>query len=73
MHNIGNEKENSPMKPELLELLETSPKRSQTLTSPTTSLAKVLPIPNRRTTILALPRARAQLPNRRSPLIPTFL
>src|SRR5882724_125072 len=67
MHDTGNEKENSPTKPKLLDLLETSPNRSQTPTSPTTSPAKVLPIPNRRTTTLALPRARAQLPNRRSP------
>jgi len=63
MHDTGNEKENSPMNPKLLDLLETSLDRSLTLTSLTTSPAKVLPIPNRRTTILALPRARAQLPN----------
>src|SRR5882724_438461 len=62
MHNTGNEKENSPMKPKLLDLLETSLNRSLTLTSPTTSPAKVLPIPSRRTTTPALPRARAQLP-----------
>src|SRR5882724_7884427 len=73
MHNTGNEKENSPTKPELPDLLETSPNTSPTLTSPTTSSAKVLPIPSRRTTTPALPRARAQLPNRRSPPLPTFL
>src|SRR5882724_5142399 len=73
MHDTGNEKENSPMKPKLLDLLETSPNRSLTLTSPTTSLAKVLPIPSRTTTTLALPRARAQLLNRRSPPLLTFL
>src|SRR5882724_5372873 len=67
MHNTGNEKESSPTKPELLDLLETSLNRSLTLTGLTTSLAKVLPIPSRRTTTLALPRARAQLLNRRSP------
>src|SRR5882724_8043316 len=72
MHDTGNEKENSPMKPEFLDLLETSPNRSLTLTGLTTSPAKVLPIPSRRTT-LALPKARAQLPNRRSPPFPTFL
>jgi len=59
-----NEKENSPAKPELPDLLETSPN---------TSPAKVLPTPSRRTTTPALPRARAQLPNRRSPPLPTFL
>src|SRR5882724_9561336 len=69
----GNEKENSPTKPELLDLLETSPNRSLTLTGPTTSPAKVLPIPSRTTTTLALPRARAQLLNRRSPPLLTFL
>src|SRR5882724_78061 len=73
MHNTGNEKENSPTKPELLDLLETSPNTSPTLTSLTTSLAKVLPIPSRTTTTLALPRARALLLNRRSPPLPTFL
>src|SRR5882724_3329506 len=73
MQNTGNEKENSPMKPKLPDLLETSPNRSLTLTSPTTSPAKVLPIPNRTTTTLSLPRARAQLLNRRSPLLLTFL
>src|SRR5882724_640759 len=67
MYNTGNEKENSPMKPELPDHLETSLNRSLTLTSLTTSPAKVLPIPSRRTTTLALPRARAQLLNRRSP------
>src|SRR5882724_11447191 len=72
-HDTGNEKENSPMKHELPDLLEISPNRSLTLTGPTTSWAKVLPIPSRRTTILALPRARAQLLNRRSPPLPTFL
>jgi len=51
-----NEKENSPTKTELPDLLETSPNTSLTLTSLTTSLAKVLPIPSRRTTTLALPR-----------------
>src|SRR5882724_7986952 len=73
MHDTGNKKENSPMKPKLLDLLETSPNRSQTPTSLTTSLAKVLPIASIRTTTLALPRARAQLLNRRSPPLPTFL
>jgi len=73
MHDTGNEKENSPMKPEFLDLLETSPNTSPTLTSPTTSPAKVLPILSRTTTTLALPRARAPLPNRRSPPLPTFL
>src|SRR5882724_497764 len=63
-HNTGNEKENSPTKPELPNLLETSL---------TTSLAKVLPIPSRRATTPALPRARAQLLNRRSPPLLTFL
>src|SRR5882724_3569702 len=60
----GNEKENSPAKPELPDLLETSP---------TTSPAKVLPTPSRRTTTPALPRARAPLLNRRSPPLLTFL
>src|SRR5882724_9681911 len=73
MHDTGNKKENSPTKPELLDLLETSLNTSPTLTSLTTSLAKVLPIPNRRTTTLALPSARAPLLNRRSPPLLTFL
>src|SRR5882724_11745315 len=72
-HDTGNEKENSPVKPELPDHLETSLNRSLTLTSPTTSPEKVLPIPSRRTTTLALPRARAQLLNRRSPPLPTCL
>src|SRR5882724_6124225 len=72
-HDTGNEKENSPVKPELPDLLETSPNTSLTLTSPTASSAKVLPIPSRRTTTPALPRARAPLPNKRSPPLPTFL
>src|SRR5882724_11378246 len=72
MHDTGNEKENSPTKPELLDLLETSPNTSLTLTSPTTSPAKVLHSPSRTTTTPALPRAKAQLRNRRSPPLPTF-
>src|SRR5882724_3274407 len=72
-HDTGNKKEKSPTKPKLLDLLETSLNRSLTLTSPTTSPAKVLPIPGRRTTTLALPRARDQLLDRRSPPLPTFL
>src|SRR5882724_955286 len=67
MHNTGNEK---PAKPELPDLLEISLNRSQTPTSPTTSLAKVLPTPSRRTTTPALPRERAQHLNRRSPPLP---
>src|SRR5882724_1982069 len=67
MHDTGNKKENSLVKPKLLDLLETSPNRSLTLTGLTNSPAKVLPIPSRRITTPALPRARAQLPNRRSP------
>src|SRR5882724_1579200 len=73
MHNTGHEKENSPAKPKLPDLLETSLNTSPTLTSLTTSPAKVLPIQSRRTTTLALPRARAPLPNRRSPPLLTFL
>src|SRR5882724_11942426 len=72
-HDTGNEMENSPTKPELPDLLETSPNRSLTLTGPTTSLANILPIPSRRATTPALPRARAQLLNRRSPPLLTFL
>src|SRR5882724_8079027 len=73
MHDTGNEKENSHMKHKLLDLLEISLNQSLTLTGLTTSLEKVLPVPSRRTTIPALPRARVQLPNRRSPPLPTFL
>jgi len=73
MHDTGNEKENSPMKLELPDLLETSPNKILTPTSLTTSLAKVLPSPSRTTTTPALLRARAQLPNRRSPPLLTFL
>src|SRR5882724_4176913 len=69
MLDTGNEKENSPTKPELPDLLDTSPD----LTSLTTSPAKVLPTPSRRTTTPALPRARAPLQNRKSPPLPTFL
>src|SRR5882724_12524960 len=72
-HNTGNKKEKSPVKHELPDLLETSPKKSPTLTSLTTSPAKVLPSPRRTTTTLALPRARVQLLNRRSPPLLTFL
>jgi len=72
MHDTGNEKENSPTKPKLPDILETSPNRSLTPTSLTTSLAKFLPIPSR-TTTPALPRARAQILNRRSPPLLTFL
>src|SRR5882724_2423248 len=67
MHDTGNEKENSPMKPKLLDHLETSLNQILTLTGPTISPAKILPIQSRTTTTPALPRARAQLPNRRSP------
>src|SRR5882724_2095450 len=73
MHDTGNKKENSPTKLKLPDFLETSLNTSPTLTILTTSLAKVLPIPSRRTTTLALPRARAPLLNRRSPLLLTFL
>ena len=73
MHNTGNKKENSPAKPELPDLLETSLNTSLTLTSLTTSPAKVLPIPSRTTTTPAVPRARAPLPNRKSPPLLTFL
>jgi len=73
MHNTGNKRENSPMKPELPDLLETSLNQSLTLTSPTTIPAKVFPIPSRRTTTLALARARAQLLNRRNPPLLTYL
>src|SRR5882724_8501258 len=73
MCDTGNEKENSPMKPKLLDLLEISLNQSLTLTGLTTSLAKVLPIPSRTITTLGLPRARAQLLNRRSPPLLTFL
>src|SRR5882724_4730471 len=72
MHDTGNDAGKFPMKPTLLEPLETSPNRNMTHPSPTTSPAKVLPSPNRTTTTLALPRARAQLPNRRSPPLLTF-
>ena len=74
MHDTGNDVEKYPTKPALPEPPETSPNRSQTHPSQTTSLAKVLPSSNRTTTTtLALPSARAQLPNRRSPPLPTFL
>jgi len=67
MHDTGNEKEKSHVKPELLEPPEAILNRNPTPTSPTISPAKVLPIPGRRTITLALPRARAQLLNTRSP------
>src|SRR5882724_7116915 len=73
MHDTGNKKENSPMKPKLPDHLESSPNRSLTLTGPTTSLAKVLPIPSRTTTTLALLRERAHILNRRSPPFLTLL
>ena len=40
MHNTGNEKEKSPTKPELPDLLETSPNKSPTPTSPNTKSGK---------------------------------
>src|SRR5882724_13438467 len=74
MCNTGNDMGKFPMKPTLPEPLETSPNTSPTHPSQTTSLPKVLPSPNRRRTMtLALPRARAQLLNRKSPLLLTFL
>src|SRR5882724_2032579 len=72
-HNTGNDVGKFPMKPTLPEPLETSLNRSPTPPSLTTSLANVLPSPNRTTTTLALPRERAQFLNRRSPPLLTFL
>src|SRR5882724_11859157 len=72
MHDTGNDVGKFAMKPTLLEPPETSPNRSPTPPSQTTSLAKVLLSPNRTTTTPALSRARAQLPNRRSPPLQTF-
>src|SRR5882672_2587778 len=64
---IGNAAQKFPTKMALPDLPETNPNTNPTHPSPTLSLAKVLRIPNRRTT----PARRAQLPTRRSP-IPTF-
>jgi len=72
MHNTGNDVENFPKKHAHLEPPETSPYRSLTPPSLTTSLAKVLHSLNGTTTTLALPRARVQLLNRRSPPLLTF-
>src|SRR5882724_4208971 len=71
MHNTGNDMEKYPMKPTLTDPLETSLNTSPTHSSQTTSLAKVLYSQNR-TTTPALPRARAQLLDRRSPQLLTF-
>jgi len=71
MHDTGNNM-GKFTKPALLEPLETSLNTSLTPQSQTTSLAKVLPSTNRRTTTPAPPRTRAQLPNRRSPPLSTF-
>ena len=72
MHDTGNDVGKFQMKLALPEPPETSPNTSLTHPSQTTSSAKVLSSPNRRTT-LALPRARAQLLNRRSAPLLTFL
>src|SRR5882724_7368331 len=72
MHDTGNDVGKFQMKLALPEPPETSPNTSLTHPSQTTSSAKVLSSPNRRTT-LALPRARAQLLNRRSSPLLTFL
>src|SRR5882672_8227868 len=58
MHDTGNDMVNFPVKPEHPDLLETSPNKSPTLTSQTTSLAKALRIPSRRTPTPALPREK---------------
>jgi len=73
MHDTRNKKEKSPTKPKLLDLPETSPNTILTHPSLTTSPGKVLPSPNRTTTTLALTGARAQLPNRTSPPLLTFI
>jgi len=72
MLDTGNDTVKYPTKLVLPEPLETRPNKSLTLASLTTSLAKVLHIPSRRTTTRALPRARVPLPNRRNPPLPTF-
>jgi len=72
MLDTGNDAVKYPAKLVLLEPPETRPNRSLTLPSLTTSPAKVLHIPSRTTTTQALPRARAPLPNRRNPPLPTF-
>src|SRR5882672_8248541 len=66
MLDTGNVKENSPAKPTLPALLETSQTTNLIPPNPITSLAN--PSPSRRT-IPALPRARALLPTQRSPLL----
>jgi len=60
------------MKPELLDLLETSLNTSPTLTSPTTSPAKVLFNSKQKNNNSGSTRARAQLPNRKSPPLQPF-
>src|SRR5882724_4326766 len=72
MHDTGNDAVKYPVKLILPELLETRPNRSLTLQSLTTSPAKVLHSPSRRTITQALPRERAPLLNRRSPPLLTF-
>src|SRR5882724_7089902 len=72
MLNTGNDAVKYPTKLALPEPPETRPNRSLTLPSLTTSPAKVLCSPRRRTITWALPRARAPLLNRRSPPLPIF-
>src|SRR5467141_858508 len=71
MHDTGNDTVKFPMKPEHLDLLETSPNPNPPQTSQTTSPAKALQ--SRRTPTLALPRERVPLLNRRSPPLPICL
>src|SRR5882672_5958986 len=70
-HDTGNDTVKFPSKPEHLDLPETSPNPSLTLTSQTTSPEKALQ--SRRIPTLALPRARVPLLNRRRPPLPICL
>src|SRR5882672_877763 len=67
MLDTGNERENSPVKPALPDPPETSQTTNPIPPNQITSLAN--PSPSRRTTTPALPRARAPLLTRRSPLL----
>jgi len=66
MHNTGNDVGKFPTKPILPEPPETILNRSPTPPSQITSPAKVLPSSNRRTTTLALPRARLNFQTEKS-------
>jgi len=69
--NIGNAKRTLPRN-RAPDLLEKKSEHKSTLTSPINKSGKGSSNPKQKNHNSALPRARAQLPNRRSPTFPTF-